>query len=182
MADYYPSISRAVAALDKKSSDSRRALYDRARTTLAGQLQKVDPPLSETDLEHERLALEDAIDKVEADAVLNEVTWPIPDRSAQNNDRKSGSSSPQTQPADDALKQLEYLATRLAPPDAKQQRKRRFTFWSFLVFSVFYFGYLFYRPPTFSKWQDWIIVGGAILFPIMAILSYLSMRKNWSAE
>ena len=75
MADYYPLISRAVGALDKKSREARRALYDRARATLADQLQKVDPPLSETKLEHERLALEDAIGKVEADAALSEATW-----------------------------------------------------------------------------------------------------------
>ena len=70
-----PLISRAVGALDKKSKEARRALYDRARATLADQLQRVDPPLSETDLEHERLALEDAIGKVEVDAALSEATW-----------------------------------------------------------------------------------------------------------
>ncbi len=75
MADYYPLISRAVGALDKKSKEARRALYDRARATLADQLQRVDPPLSETDLERERLALEDAIGKVEVDAALSEATW-----------------------------------------------------------------------------------------------------------
>ena len=76
MADYYPLISRAVGALDKKSKEARRALYDRARATLADQLQRVDPPLSETNLERERLALEDAIGKVEADAILSEAKWP----------------------------------------------------------------------------------------------------------
>ena len=87
MADYYSLISRAVGALDKKSREARRALYDRARATLADQLQKVDPPLSETKLEHERLALEDAIGKVEADAILSEVPWPIPDHlKTQRND------------------------------------------------------------------------------------------------
>jgi hypothetical protein len=185
MADYYPTISRAVAALDEKSSDTRRAVYDRARTTLVDHFQKVDPPLSVNERERERLTLEDAIRKVEADAILSEVTSPIPDRLAQSNDGKSESSSQQTEPANDALKRVEYLATRKAwsgPPDAKQQRERRFTFWGFLIFSALQIGYLFYRPPTFSKWQDWIIVGGAILFTIMAILSYLSMRKNWSAE
>jgi hypothetical protein len=76
MADYYPSISRAVAALDKKSFETRRVVYDRARTTLADQLQRVDPLLSETDLKHERLALEHAISKVEADAMLLSAYYP----------------------------------------------------------------------------------------------------------
>jgi hypothetical protein len=75
MADYYPLIRRAVGALDKKSTEARRALYDRARATLADQLRRVDPPLSETKLERERLALEDAIGKVEADAALSESKW-----------------------------------------------------------------------------------------------------------
>ena len=113
MADYYPLISRAVGALDKKSKEARRALYDRARATLADQLQKVDPPLSETKLEHERLALEDAIGKVEADTIFSEVPCPIPDHlKTQSNDWKSGSNSQQTQPTDDPSKQLEdYFAT-----------------------------------------------------------------------
>jgi membrane protein implicated in regulation of membrane protease activity len=72
MADYHPLIRRAVAALDKKSKEARCVLYDRARATLADQLQRIDPPLSGTDLEHERLALEDAIGKVEADSAQNE--------------------------------------------------------------------------------------------------------------
>ena len=71
MADYYPLIRRAVGALDKKSKEARRVLYDRARAALADRLQRVDPPLSDTNLEHERLALEDAIGKVEADAILS---------------------------------------------------------------------------------------------------------------
>jgi hypothetical protein len=69
MADYYQLISNAVADLDNKTSESRRAFYDRARATLADQLRKVDPPLSEMFIEHERMALEDAISKVEADAI-----------------------------------------------------------------------------------------------------------------
>ena len=68
MADYYPLISRAVRALDKKSKEARRALYDRARATLADQLQRVDLSL----FERERLALEDSIRKVEAEAILSE--------------------------------------------------------------------------------------------------------------
>jgi hypothetical protein len=62
MADYYPLISRAIAALDEKSSEARRAVYDRARAALANQFQN-DPPFA---FERERLALEVAINKVEA--------------------------------------------------------------------------------------------------------------------
>jgi hypothetical protein len=42
-------------------------------------------------------------------------------------------------------------------------------------------GDLFYKPPTFSGWYDWLRLGGFIFFPT-AIPSYFIMRKNLSAE
>jgi hypothetical protein len=68
MADYYPLISRAVAALDKNSGENRRAIYERARNALLAQLRGVTPPLSESDITRERLALEESIRKVEAES------------------------------------------------------------------------------------------------------------------
>jgi hypothetical protein len=68
MADYYPLIARAVSGLDKNSGENRRALYDRARAALVSQLRGVQPALDETDITRERLALEEAIRKVEAEA------------------------------------------------------------------------------------------------------------------
>lgn len=67
MADYYPLISRAVSGLDKNTGENRRALYDRARVALVGQLRGVQPALEESDITRERLALEEAIRKVEAE-------------------------------------------------------------------------------------------------------------------
>jgi hypothetical protein len=69
MADYYPLIARAVTGLDKNTGENRRALYERARTALVNQLRSVKPTLDESDITRERLALEDAIRKVEADSV-----------------------------------------------------------------------------------------------------------------
>ena len=68
MADYYPLIARAVAGLDKNTGDARRGLYERARTALVAQLRSVDPALNESDITRERLALEEAIRKVEAES------------------------------------------------------------------------------------------------------------------
>jgi|SRR5579862_915453 len=68
MADYYPLIAKAVSGLDKNTGEIRRVLYDRARTALVGQLRGVDPPLNESDITRERLALEEAIRKVETEA------------------------------------------------------------------------------------------------------------------
>jgi len=68
MTDYHPLISRAVEGLERNSGEARRALYERARTALVTQLRSVEPPLSESEITRERLSLEDAIRKVEAEA------------------------------------------------------------------------------------------------------------------
>ena len=69
MADYHPLIARAVNGLDKNTGEIRRALYERARSALVNQLRSVEPALEESDITRERLALEEAIRKVEAEAV-----------------------------------------------------------------------------------------------------------------
>ena len=68
MADYHPLIARAVASLDKNTGENRRALYERARTALVAQLRGVQPALDESEITRERLALEEAIRKVEAES------------------------------------------------------------------------------------------------------------------
>ncbi|TAI65320.1 hypothetical protein CWO89_14160, partial [Bradyrhizobium sp. Leo170] len=69
MADYYPLIARAIAGLDPNApGESRRALYERARAALIQQLRGVQPPLSESEITRERLALEEAVRKVESEA------------------------------------------------------------------------------------------------------------------
>ena len=68
MNDYYPLIARGVEGLDTSTGESRRALYERARNALVAQLRSNEPALLEADITKERLALEEAIRKVEADA------------------------------------------------------------------------------------------------------------------
>lgn len=68
MADYHPLIARAVAGLEKNSGENRRALYERARVALVQQLRGVVPALEESEITRERLSLEEAIRKVEAEA------------------------------------------------------------------------------------------------------------------
>lgn len=68
MTDYRPLLARAIAALDPNTGEARRAIYDRARTALVNQLRGMNPPLAEADITRERLALEDAIRKVEGEA------------------------------------------------------------------------------------------------------------------
>src|SRR5580700_2794591 len=78
MADYHPLIARAIDGLGTSTGEARRALYERARAALVAQLRSIDPPLSEADITRERLALEDAIRKVEADTVRRLRSEPRP--------------------------------------------------------------------------------------------------------
>lgn len=65
---YYQLIARAVDGLDKNTGEARRALYERARNALVAQLRSNQPVLVLADITRERLALEEAIRKVEAEA------------------------------------------------------------------------------------------------------------------
>jgi hypothetical protein len=67
MAEYFSLISRAVAGLEQSTGENRRVLYERARSALINQLRGIEPPLDEADITRERLALEEAIRKVEAE-------------------------------------------------------------------------------------------------------------------
>jgi hypothetical protein len=174
MADYHPLIRNAIDALGEKTGESRLVFYDRARAVVSDHLRKADPPLSETLIEQERLALEDAISKVEAE--VSEVTQAIPNGLKTQSDH-----------TEDAVRAAMMYRTRdatveLAQPDPKEQRERRFAFWGFLILSALWIGDVFYEPPTFSGWYDWLRIGGVVCFPAMTILSYFIMRKNLSAE
>jgi len=78
MADYYPLIAKAVTGLEKSTGEARRALYDRARTALLAQLRGVEPALTEQEITRERLALEEAVRKVEAEAARRSRNDPPP--------------------------------------------------------------------------------------------------------
>jgi hypothetical protein len=68
MTDYQPLLARAIGNLERNTSEARRAVYDRARQALLNQLRAVTPPLSDPEITRERLALEDAIRKIETQA------------------------------------------------------------------------------------------------------------------
>ena len=69
MADYLPLLARAAATLD--TAAARRALYEHARDTLMTQLSAATPALKDSEITRERLQLEEAIRKVERDALLH---------------------------------------------------------------------------------------------------------------
>ncbi|SFK95868.1 histidine kinase [Methylorubrum salsuginis] len=66
MADYYPLLARALDALPDRTPALRKAVYDRARSALIGQLRTLDPPVPDADIELERKALDAAIERLEA--------------------------------------------------------------------------------------------------------------------
>jgi hypothetical protein len=72
MADYYPLISRAVAALEINTFEDRRAIYNRARAAQSEQLGK--RPFNKTEFDRERSMLEDAISRVETEATTKGIT------------------------------------------------------------------------------------------------------------
>lgn len=76
MADFYPILSRAVAGLSDNTPEARRALYERAKTALVNQLRGLDPPLGEAEIMRERLALDEAMARIEADH--DETATPAP--------------------------------------------------------------------------------------------------------
>lgn len=68
MIDYHALILRAVAGLDPNTEETRRLVYERTRAALAHHLQALNPPLSESERMQQRLALEEAFRRVEAEA------------------------------------------------------------------------------------------------------------------
>ena len=107
---------------------------------------------------------------VEADATRGEKTWPVPDTLQSQSDHR-----------DDRIRKATVEASPTEPV-AKLQRERRFAFWGFLILAALWIGDLFYKPPTFSNWHNWLRLGGVILFPTMTVLSYFILRKKLSAE
>src|SRR5947199_9874036 len=114
MADYYPLISRAVGALEKNSGENRRAIYDRARAALLAQLRGVTPPLDESDITRERLALEESVRKVEAESARQFVEATRQMSAARLRQSKQWEAPPKARPAE----------TRPAEPAPAQERER----------------------------------------------------------
>jgi len=70
MTNYYQVIANGIAGLKESSPDSRREFYWLARTELEVQLCGLDPLLTESEILRERLALNEAIRKIEAERLL----------------------------------------------------------------------------------------------------------------
>ena len=130
MTDYHPLIARAVEGLGRSTGEARRSLYERARNALVTQLRGVDPPLSESEITKERLALEDAIRKVEADAARKARAEPRPaapppprrDRAPADSGRAETRRAEPVAPRQSAGAANDGVAAeRAAPPTARER-------------------------------------------------------------
>ena len=100
MADYYPLLVRAISSLPQKTGESRRAVYDRARTALMRQLRGVDPPLPEGEITRERMGLEEAIRRVEAEFAQQDNTpEPQPEDEDEIYEEEAEAAAPVSPPA-----------------------------------------------------------------------------------
>src|SRR5690606_1096793 len=68
MADYKELLRRAISALPENNGAARRAVYEKARSALVGQLRAIQPPLPAREITQHRLQLEDCIRQVEQEA------------------------------------------------------------------------------------------------------------------
>jgi hypothetical protein len=80
MAEYYPLLAKAIAGLPNSTPETRRAVYERARKALLGQLQNLQPPVPAADLARESESLDAAVARLEAE--LSGVAPPAPQPAA----------------------------------------------------------------------------------------------------
>ena len=88
MADYKELLRRAISALPENNGTARRAVYEKARAALVGQLRAITPPLPAREITQHRLQLEDCIRQVEQEASEAVITF------GRDNVLSSRSSSP----------------------------------------------------------------------------------------
>ena len=67
MADYYSVLARAVGTLPENTAAGRRAIYEKARGALVRQLETIQPPLPANEIAKQRLALEEAVRRIEGE-------------------------------------------------------------------------------------------------------------------
>jgi hypothetical protein len=69
-ADYHSLVAKAVNALDPNTRRTRQHLYDRARSAVIAEMESAFPPFHGSEVAAAKMALESAIEKVEADAAI----------------------------------------------------------------------------------------------------------------
>lgn len=122
MADYYPLLARALEAMPDRSPALRKAVYERARSALIGQLRSLDPPLSDADIDLEARALETAIVRLEAEyappvPAPEPVPEPPPPADSWQNLPESVPGAPESEPLRIPPRAPEPFLPPAPPPD-----------------------------------------------------------------
>ena len=149
MPDYKDMLRRAIAAMPENSGAARRAVYEKARSSLVGQLRAITPPLPARDITQHRLILEDHIRVVEDEAfeavrqqqrtppkpidIIAELEALITQQEAVHGQREeptpeAGSTKSQggtTSPSLVGVDPVEALERRIEPPRASRASTRR---------------------------------------------------------
>jgi hypothetical protein len=107
--DYFTSLSRAVARLDRDSYEARGAVYDRAKRDLERRLSSARPKPSEDEIERERQAFRDAIQRIEFGGEAPSPIEPEPEPEAEPEPR------PKPKPERDARRRDEIKPRKEAP-------------------------------------------------------------------
>jgi hypothetical protein len=103
MADYYPLLKRALAASRESTTQARERLYSQAREGLFSELQSAKPPFPHDSALAERMSLEDAIERIEAENRNNNRggrILPFPRRQPPLADKEPRSPEPSIPPPD----------------------------------------------------------------------------------
>lgn len=101
MADYHAILKRALSGMPSPNGETRRAVYEKARTALVTQLKAFDPPLTPSEITQQRLQLEDAIRRVESEAAKGLL--------------RSPPTAPEVRPPAPAAEEPEPTASRAEP-------------------------------------------------------------------
>ncbi len=117
MAEYYAVLSRAVASLEANTPETRRAVYDKARNALIGQLKAIVPPLPTSEISRQRLELEEAIRRAEREATSGAAAVP---RAATR--RPAPATPPPPPPPQPEVPEPPPQAQAPEPPQAAQPR------------------------------------------------------------
>lgn len=125
MADYKELLRRAVEALPENNGSARRAVYEKARAALVGQLRAINPPLPARDITTHRLQLEDCIRQVEqeaSEANISSLTSEPPSLPPVFAAEARKQIEPPKPPVKSASPTQKQIAAKLAEPSAKPQK------------------------------------------------------------
>jgi hypothetical protein len=123
MAEYYPLLARAVAALPHKTPEARQLIYARARQALLKQLGSIQPSLAQADIDREAQSLDAAVARLEnelaASGATPAKTTPSPAAAAPPAESKAEAAAPAKAAPAEPHETAEKGAAKPAAPRAK---------------------------------------------------------------